>query len=371
MELTASTQQGERSREPRRHPMEPRPSELRPESGLGLGRGQGREPTAPLAPSAASGGASGGAAAAPESTRLRPRFQSVECRNAADRSVSVSADNSAPVGNSAPVERVRESGSAKLLASEREETREDGPWSGVGAGAESQAGDGSSARAEAGTGAGAGELRLLRTLRSRRARRRARVLGAEALEVEDLLCLLGLEERARPEWDGALASLARLAPDELSARLGARVSQAWRLSAAFELGRRAAVERSLERPVVRGPADVLRLLGDLVRGEEREQFHVLLLDGKHRLKARHTVSVGSLSTSIVHPREVFRPAVRAAAAAVLCAHNHPSGDPEPSPEDVAVTQRLDQAGKLLGIPLLDHVVLGDGAWVSMRQRLGL
>ena len=216
-----------------------------------------------------------------------------------------------------------------------------------------------------------GDLRLQRTVRSRRARRRARTLGSEALEVEDLFSLLGLEERPRPEWDGALASLVRLAPHELCERLGARNPHGWRLAAAFELGRRAAVERSLERPLVRGPADVQCLLAELVRGEEREQFHVLLLDGKHRLKARHAISIGSLSTSIVHPREVFRPAVRAAAAAVLCAHNHPSGDPEPSPEDMAVTQRLDQAGKLLGIPLLDHVVLGDGQWVSMRQRMGL
>ena len=214
------------------------------------------------------------------------------------------------------------------------------------------------------------EPRLHGVLRSRRARRRARALGSEALEVEDLFALLGLEERPRPDWDGALASLVRLAPDELCARLGARIPQGWRLAAAFELGRRAAVERSLERPAVRGPADVQRLLAELLRGEEREHFHVLLLDGKHRLKGRHTISIGSLSTSIVHPREVFRPAVRAAAAAVLCAHNHPSGDPEPSPEDMAVTQRLDQAGKLLGIPLLDHVVLGDGGWVSMRQRMG-
>ncbi len=218
---------------------------------------------------------------------------------------------------------------------------------------------------------GAAALRVLRALRSRRARRRARVLGPEALEVEDLFGLLGLGAAERPGWDGGLASLVRLAPDELGERLQTRTPQAWRLAAAFELGRRAAVERSLERPLVRGPADVQRLLAEVVRGEEREQFHVLLLDGKHRLKARHTVSIGSLSTSIVHPREVFRPAVRAAAAAVLCAHNHPSGDPEPSPEDVAVTQRLDQAGKLLGIPLLDHVVLGDGQWISMRQRLAL
>lgn len=283
----------------------------------------------------------------------------------------VQVSPSASASERALIEGVRESEWAKLLARKRGATPEDDGWSASGEGAELGVGDGVPRRAGARPEGEKGELRLLGTRRSRRARRRARVLGTEALEVEDLLCLLGVEARARPDWDGALASLVRLAPEELSARLGTRAPEAWRMAAAFELGRRAAVERSLPRPVVRGPADVLRLLGDLVRGEEREQFHVLLLDGKHRLKARQTVSIGSLSTSIVHPREVFRPAVQAAAAAVLCAHNHPSGDPEPSPEDVAVTQRLDQAGKLLGIPLLDHVVLGDGAWVSMRQRLGL
>ena len=210
-----------------------------------------------------------------------------------------------------------------------------------------------------------------RVVRARAARRKARILGAESLGIGELLGLLGVEPADAVDADARLPSLCRASPGEVAEDLGVRTSHAWRLAAAFELGRRVARARSLERPMVRGPADVLALLGDELRGEEREQFLVLLLDGKHRLKGRSLVSIGSLSTSIVHPREVFRPAIRAAAAAVLCVHNHPSGDPEPSQEDLAVTQRLDQAGKLLGIPLLDHVVLGDGRWVSLRQRLAL
>ena len=96
---------------------------------------------------------------------------------------------------------------------------------------------------------------------------------------------------------------------------------------------------------------------------------VLVLDGKHSLLRCDRVSTGTLTSSIVHPREVFRPAIQAAAAAVICAHNHPSGDPEPSAEDVTVTRRLVEAGKLLGIPVLDHVVLGEARFVSLRQRL--
>lgn len=302
----------------------------------------------------------------PQRTSHRLARQGAECGSCAGTSLGREAgcqtgrEAGCETGRDAPCETGRDAGSDVGRAAGAS-TRGGASPDGVGGGA---------GRAEAQVSS-AGALRVVRTLRARRARRRARVLGPEALEVEDLFSLLGLEEAVRPGWDGGLASLVRLAPEELGERLRARSPQAWRLAAAFELGRRAAVERSLERPLVRGPADVQRLLAEVVRGEEREQFHVLLLDGRHRLKARHTVSIGSLSTSIVHPREVFRPAVRAAAAAVLCAHNHPSGDPEPSPEDVAVTQRLDQAGKLLGIPLLDHVVLGDGQWVSMRQRLAL
>jgi DNA repair protein RadC len=105
-----------------------------------------------------------------------------------------------------------------------------------------------------------------------------------------------------------------------------------------------------------------------LRGIERETFLALLLDGKHRLRRVVRISEGTLTTSLVHPREVFRAAVREAAAALVVAHNHPSGDPEPSREDVEVTHRLRDAGTLLGIPLLDHVIAGAGSYVSLRER---
>ncbi|MBI5362117.1 MAG: hypothetical protein HZA53_02990 [Planctomycetes bacterium] len=106
-----------------------------------------------------------------------------------------------------------------------------------------------------------------------------------------------------------------------------------------------------------------------MRGRMQEHFFALLLDGRHALRGERLVSVGTLGQSLVHPREVFGPAVRESAAAVIVAHNHPSGDPTPSPQDVEVTRRLLEVSHVVGIPLLDHVVTSDDAWVSMRERV--
>ena len=116
---------------------------------------------------------------------------------------------------------------------------------------------------------------------------------------------------------------------------------------------------------------MFELLRGEVRGLEQETFWSLLLDGKQRLRRLVPVTTGTLTASLVHPREVFRAAIREAAAALIVAHNHPSGDPEPSAEDVAVTERLRAAGELLGIPLQDHVIVGDESFVSLRERLCL
>ncbi len=119
---------------------------------------------------------------------------------------------------------------------------------------------------------------------------------------------------------------------------------------------------------VRGPDDVVALLGRRLRAEAREHFLVLLLNARHECVAVETVSIGSLNASIVHPREVFRPAVLAAAASIIVAHNHPSGDPEPSEEDITITRRLVQVGELLGIGVLDHVIIASRGVVSLRER---
>lgn len=193
-----------------------------------------------------------------------------------------------------------------------------------------------------------------------------------ALATRDLLTLLAGPSRGSRALgaDGDLVELARAEVGELVAERGLGRAGARRLAAAFELARRLNSTRRAPRPSVRSPVRVLKLLEDEVRGAEQERFFVLLLDGKHALRRIELVSLGTLTSSLVHPREVFRPAVRSAAAALVCAHNHPSGDPEPSTEDLEVTRRLLDAGKLLGIPLLDHVVLGEGRYVSLRERMG-
>ena len=119
---------------------------------------------------------------------------------------------------------------------------------------------------------------------------------------------------------------------------------------------------------IRGPDDVVAFLGRKLRREKREHFLVLLLNARHEVAGKDTISIGSLNASIVHPREVFKPAVLASAASIILVHNHPSGDPEPSEEDLAITKRLVEAGELLGIGVLDHVIVAERGIVSFRSR---
>jgi DNA repair protein RadC len=171
-----------------------------------------------------------------------------------------------------------------------------------------------------------------------------------------------LEAHPRPD------ALWRVGPEELIAVPGVGPAGAARLIACLELARRASAWPVGERPVVSTPEDVCRLCATQLRGLDREHFWALVLSTKNRLLRIVEVSVGSLNTSIVHPRELFKEAVRASAASIVVVHNHPSGDPTPSSADLQLTRRLAKAGEVLGIELLDHVVIGDGgAHASMRQ----
>lgn len=171
---------------------------------------------------------------------------------------------------------------------------------------------------------------------------------------------------------GGLQRLARLGPRQLRrelSRLSALPDHAeLRLAAAFELGRRAAHVELLPGQVVRGMTDLEPHLRGLLQGRNKEVFVVVLLDAKNRPLRTERVSEGCLTWSVVHPREVFGPAVREGAGAVIVAHNHPSGDPTPSAQDVEVTGRLARVGEMLGIPLLDHIVVGHRRCLSMRAQ---
>ena len=124
-----------------------------------------------------------------------------------------------------------------------------------------------------------------------------------------------------------------------------------------------------DKPAIHAPADVHTLLAPIFADMDREALYTVLLDSKNRILGLNLVSLGILDSSLVHPREVFKPAIVLGAAAIILAHNHPSGDPTPSAEDKRVTERIAEVGKLIGIDLLDHVVIGDTSrWVSLKER---
>lgn len=190
----------------------------------------------------------------------------------------------------------------------------------------------------------------------------------------DALALSG-SEAERLVKDGLPATrslrLSRAHVDRIARETGLSSSHSSALAAVFEIGRRVEEHRWLARDSVRTPGGVYRLMAPKLRGLERETLFVISLDGRHRMTGCHRVSEGTLTMSLVHPREVFGVAIRELAAAIIVAHNHPSGDSAPSAEDFEVTRRLADAGKLLGIPLLDHVVIGHGEHTSMRERMEL
>lgn len=126
--------------------------------------------------------------------------------------------------------------------------------------------------------------------------------------------------------------------------------------------------KSENRPVIKTPDDVSAIMQTVCECHAEEHFYCLLLNTKNKVNGINEVSVGSLNATIVHPREIFKAAILSNAAAVILCHNHPSGDPTPSPEDISITRKIIEAGKLLDIPVLDHVIIGDGKYVSMKEK---
>lgn len=220
---------------------------------------------------------------------------------------------------------------------------------------------------------------LLQTVeKDDRPRERMIRLGAGALKNEELIAIilrtgsrgenvLHLAERLLHEC-GGLVGLGRVSSSELSRIKGIKGAKAIELQAAIELGRRVMMATPESDRIIRSPADAANLLSDL-SCLEQEVMQTLLLDTKNRVLHIATVYRGSLHTTVVRVGELFREAVRQNCAAVIVAHNHPSGDPTPSPEDVAVTREIVQAGKILDIDVLDHLVIGSGLkFVSLKER---
>jgi DNA repair protein RadC len=211
-----------------------------------------------------------------------------------------------------------------------------------------------------------------------RPRERLRAYGETALATAELLAIilrtglagenvLDVATRLLSRPDG-IVGLARLSFDELCATRGLGEAKAAQLRAALELGRRLAAASPEPRPIIREPGDVARLLQTEMSLLDQEQLRVLVLNTKNQVLAMPTISSGTVNQSQVRPAEVFRPAIRMNATSIIVVHNHPSGDPTPSREDVSITRDLVAAGKLLDLEVLDHIVIGLGRFISMKDR---
>ena len=210
-----------------------------------------------------------------------------------------------------------------------------------------------------------------------RPRERLEKYGATALSTAELLAIhfrtgttersaVGLGELLLSQF-GGLKGVANASLEELRKVKGIGKVKAIEIAASVELGRRLAVYSSADRPTINTPRDVEHLLMPEMRDLTKEVFKSIMLDIKNRVIKVDTISIGTLNGSMAHPREVFKSAIQTSAASIILVHNHPSGDPTPSSEDVAITKRLKAAGELLGIDVLDHVILGDNRSVSLKE----
>jgi len=211
-----------------------------------------------------------------------------------------------------------------------------------------------------------------------RPRERLVKYGAEALSNAELLAIIlrvgtqeysavGLAEHMLGKFKG-LKGVATASVEELSRVKGLGTAKAAQIKAMVELGKRLAASIGGSRPAIRSPQDAADLLMPELRDEPQEHFKGIFLNKKNEVLKIRTITVGSLDASIITPRELFRDAISINSAAVIVAHNHPSGDPTPSREDLDISKRLQQAGQVIGIEVLDHLVIGDGRWVSLKER---
>jgi DNA repair protein RadC len=211
-----------------------------------------------------------------------------------------------------------------------------------------------------------------------RPRERLARLGPQALSNAELLAILlrvgvpgenavQVGQRLLGEFK-SLSGLHRAPFEELCEQHGIGKAKAAQIKAAIELGGRLRVESPEVRPTVNSPADAAALLAYEMSALEQEHLRVILLDTRNRVLDIVEVYKGSVNSSQVHVGELFKPAIRRNASALIVVHNHPSGDPTPSPDDVAVTRAIVQAGKLLDVDVLDHMVIGQGRWVSLKER---
>jgi DNA repair protein RadC len=212
-----------------------------------------------------------------------------------------------------------------------------------------------------------------------RPRERMLRLGAESLSTHELLALvLGRGIKGESVWItaqklitkyGSLNGLANASIADLSQTKGIGIAKATQIKAAIELGKRLDdMPAQLSQKKIKCPEDVIGTVKNKLKGKKKEHFIVISLDTRNHPIDIQIISIGSLNSSIVHPREVFKEAISSCAASVIFVHNHPSGDPEPSEEDIKLTKRLIQVGEILGIEVLDHIIVCDRNYVSMKAK---
>ena len=220
--------------------------------------------------------------------------------------------------------------------------------------------------------------RIMDLYEADRPRERLAALGPQALSNAELIAILlrvgvtgenavQVGQRLLNKF-GGLRGLHRVPFKELMDQYGLGEAKASQIKAAIELGRRLTLESPEERPAINSPADAAALVQYEMSALEQEHLRVILLDRRNRVMETVEVYKGSVSSSQIRVGEVFKEAIRKNASALIVIHNHPSGDPTPSPDDVAVTRAIVQAGKLLDVEVLDHLVIGQGRWVSLKER---
>lgn len=213
---------------------------------------------------------------------------------------------------------------------------------------------------------------------SERPREKLMRLGVKVLSNAELLAILvrtGTKEHTALDLSQRILScqkeglrfLTDCTIEELCCVKGIGTSKACQIVAAIELGKRMGKAPLEARTKISSPVDVANLLMEEMRYYKKEYFLTLLLNTKNEVISTENISIGSLNSSIVHPREVFVKAIKKSASSVILIHNHPSGNPQPSNEDIKVTKRLVEAGKIVGIEVLDHVIIGDGRYISLKE----
>ena len=211
-----------------------------------------------------------------------------------------------------------------------------------------------------------------------RPRERLQKLGPEALSSQELLALIigrGIPKKSVMtialellEKFRNVKAIGQATLEELSQIKGIGIAKAAQIRACFELAKREALEKEEEEFEIKNPEAVFKLISSSIKDKAKEHFKLILLNTRNKKIGISTVSIGTLSTSLVHPREVFKDAITHSAASVILAHNHPSGDPEPSEDDLKITKKLVESGKILGIEVIDHIIVGKNNFYSFRER---